>query len=209
VVLMHGFGAPGDDLVGLAEMLDVPEGTTFVFPEALHALSELPTLRVLGDGRAWWPIDFERRASAIERGALHELLREEPPGLARAREAVLRMLDSLPRERLVLGGFSQGAMLAADVALRSDVKLDGLVLLSGTIIAEDEWRARLASRAGLPVFQSHGTDDPLLPYAIAEQLRDALVAAGMSVTFDSFDGGHGIPPATMKRLGEWLRALKG
>ena len=121
------------------------------------------------------------------------------------------MLDALaaeePGRRLVLGGFSQGAMLATDIALRSARPLAGLVLLSGTMIAEEEWLPRMPSRAGLAVLQSHGTSDPLLPYSIAERLRDALAGAGARVTFVGFEGGHGVPPEVLATFGRWLGEL--
>ena len=62
----------------------------------------------------------------------------------------------------------------------------------------------MTKRKGLPVFQSHGRSDPILPFVLAEKLRDALGEAGLDVTFDRFEGGHAIPPSTLKRLDEWL-----
>jgi len=211
VVLMHGFGAPGDDLVGLAPALAVPPGTQIVFPEAPLALADLTPLPFFGDARAWWPLDMERIQRSIVRGEQRDLTGEVPEGLASAREKAIAMLDALVAEgtrpeRIVLGGFSQGGMLAADVVLRAhaDRAFAGLVILSGTLVAESEWRPLMPKRKGLPVFQSHGTEDPLLPFAIAETLRDHLTAAGLSVTFHAFEGGHGIPPATMRALSGWL-----
>jgi phospholipase/carboxylesterase len=104
----------------------------------------------------------------------------------------------------VLGGFSQGAMLALDVALRTKRRPSGLVLLSGTYIAEREWQPLMAARKGTSVFQSHGESDPILPFAIAEKLRDALGDAGLDVEFHRFGGGHAIPPAVMSSLRTWL-----
>jgi phospholipase/carboxylesterase len=139
-----------------------------------------------------------------------------PEGLADARAAVVALLDALrddpelapPGHRLVRGGFSQGAMLSLDVALRQpDRSLAGIVLLSGTLLAEEEWLPRIGARRGLPVFQSHGTEDALLPFGIAERLRDALQAGGLDVTFERFVGPHTIPHGTLTRLGAWLRAL--
>lgn len=212
IVLLHGFGAPGDDLAGLADMIEVPPGSTLIFPEALHDLAELAGPMYRG-ARAWWMIDMARLEVAIRTGAIRDLSSEVPDGLEEARGAVVAMLDAaqaeglLSPERLVLGGFSQGAMLALDVALRTTRGVAGLVLLSGTLIAEREWRPLMRARAGTPVFQSHGTSDPILPFVIAEKLRDALTEAGLDVTFDSFAGGHAIPPRTMAKLGSWLAKL--
>jgi phospholipase/carboxylesterase len=211
VVLAHGFGAPGDDLVGLAGVLDLPPDTTLVFPEALHSLRPFVGL-MSAEARAWWMIDIERLERAISRKEPRVLMDDVPEGLAEAREAYDGMLDAIaerfPESRLVIGGFSQGAMLSLDVALRNpDRELAGVVQLSGTFLAAHEWTPRMPGRRGMPVFQSHGDSDPILPRALAETLRDALVGAGLAVTFDGFRGGHTILEATVDQLGSWLRAL--
>ncbi len=210
VVLMHGYGAPGDDLVSLAGAIDAPAGTTFVFPEAPHLLSE-QGMPFLGAARAWWAIDVGRYERAIRQGTIDQLVKDEPDGMSKSRDAVSAMLDALEKEtagaRIVLGGFSQGSMLAADVALRTKHPLAGLVILSGTLLAATEWLPRMPDRKGLPVFQTHGTEDPLLPFALAERLGHLLADAGLDVTFTSFEGGHGIPPSVLRDLGQFLHRL--
>ena len=106
----------------------------------------------------------------------------------------------------MLGGFSQGAMLATDVALRLDEPPAGLVIFSGTLVNEAEWAARAPRRAGLGVLQSHGRQDPLLPFDNAVALRDLLAGAGLAVDFFAFDGGHALPPDALLRLGAFLAA---
>lgn len=213
VVLMHGYGAPGDDLVSMAGQLEAPAGTTFLFPEAPSLLGD-PSMRELyGDARAWWEIDVGRFQRAMMRGTLDEVMNEVPEGIEEAREGLAAMLDALvgehetPADRIVLGGFSQGSMLALDVALRHERPLAGLVVLSGTLLAAHEWVPLMARRKDLAVFQSHGTEDPILPYPIAEKLRRALGDAGLHVSFTPFGGGHGIPPEVMRDLGQWLRMV--
>jgi phospholipase/carboxylesterase len=205
VVLLHGFGAPGDDLVPLARYLSAPKRTRFLFPAAPIRLPAF-----LGDSRAWWMIDLERRIETMMRGGLEELTREVPEGLAEARELVVELLDAAERElgadpeQIVLGGFSQGAMLALDVALRSGRTLAGLALMSGTLLCAEEWGPLMTSRAGLPVLLSHGRRDPLLPYALAVNLRDRLIAAGLQIDWLEFDGAHEIPPEVLERVGELI-----
>jgi phospholipase/carboxylesterase len=212
-VLLHGFGAPGDDLVGLADGIDAPPGSVLLFPEALHALRELFHAPMFGDARAWWPIDVEAVQRAQARGEIRDLTAEVPDGLAEARAALSAMLDAVAKDggesdRLVLGGFSQGAMLALDLALHEPARtIDGIVLLSGTLVAEREWSRLMPGRKGTPVFQSHGQSDPILPFSIAERLQDALSKAGLDVTFDRFAGPHTIFPRTLQRLNAWLAAL--
>ena len=205
VVLLHGYGAPGTDLVPLAGAVEVPVGTRFVFPEA-------PLTLGLGmmEGRAWWPIDVGRYERAMMTGQMDALMDEVPPRMAEAREKLVGFLKALQAdlryEKLVLGGFSQGSMLALDTALRTDIKLAGLCLFSSTLLAQKEWVPLMAKRAGLPTLQTHGTQDPILPYSIAEKLRDHLVAAKMQVDFRSFAGGHGIPAPAREGLTKLLSA---
>lgn len=202
-VLLHGFGAPGDDLVGLAGAIDAP--VRFVCPEAPLELGGL-----YGDARAWWLLDLARLEDEIRRGVPidgHEV----PDGLLEARGQVMQLLDELEARfsraahPLVLGGFSQGAMLALDVALHRDMPPAGLLVMSGTLIAESVWQPRMASLAGVPVMLSHGRHDPLLPFRVAEVLRDRLVAAGADVDWHPFAGGHEIPMTVLSAAGKLLR----
>ena len=205
VVLMHGFGAPGTDLVPLARELPVPQAVRFVFPEA--------PLELGFGGRAWWHIDMARLQDRFSKSAVARLTAEVPEGIDASREAVLGMLAALERdfgtkpETTVIGGFSQGAMLATDVVLRTQRAFAGLAVLSGTVISHDEWLPLMSARKGLPVVQSHGRSDPVLPFAIAEQLRDELSAAGLAVEFIPFNGGHGIPGSVLEALSALIRRV--
>ena len=149
IILLHGFGAPGDDLVALWRMLRVPDDVRFVFPVAPLRLDD-----GLPDGRAWWMLDMD----LIVRGLPRDI-EAVPDGLEAARERVLAMLDDLdrheglPPDRVFLGGFSQGAMLACDTVLRSARQFAGLLILSGSIIARPEWEARWPGRKGSPCFR--------------------------------------------------------
>ena len=211
VVLLHGWGAPGDDLVPLGQEIDTPAGTRFVFPEALLPLPMGFGGPSSASGRGWWMLDIERRQREIAAGRARDLSREVPQGLDDARAKVVALLDDVERrlgaKSIVLGGFSQGAMLACDVALRLARPLAGLVLLSGTLLAADEWAPLMPKRKGLRVFQSHGSVDPLLPSFMAEQLRDAMMQAGLSVEWVGFRGGHEIPGIVLEKLGRFLRAV--
>ena len=209
-ILCHGFGAPGDDLVGLGAELarQVPalRDVRFYFPAAPLSL-ELG----FGDARAWWLIDMEAiQRLARDEAAQRAFRKVEPEGMAKARKALLAVVQEvaaqtkLPMSKLVIGGFSQGAMLATDVALRLEEPPGALVVLSGTLLIEDTWRVKAKARAGLPVFQSHGRQDPILPYRASEWLRDLFIESGMQHEFVPFDGGHTIAPNALLKLGDFL-----
>ncbi len=204
VVLLHGFGAPGDDLVALADHLDAP--ARCVFPAAPLELGGM-----YGSARAWWLLDLARLENQLRRGVPTDLRAEVPEGLPAVRAQLLRFLDELqarhaiPDDRLVLGGFSQGAMLSLDVALHRDRPLAGLVLLSATLVAEAEWKPRMARLADLPIMMSHGRADQLLPFAVSDALRGQLEAAGARVAWHPFRGGHEIPSEVLEAAGSFLR----
>lgn len=214
VVLCHGFGASGEDLVPLAPALaqaapQLAQGVRFVFPAAPLSLAAMGMPRA----RAWWQLPPEvlmglERDWATFQDAV-------PEGLATARRALHAVVDAvaagsgLPLSRVVLGGFSQGAMVATDLALRLEEPPAGLALLSGTLLARKEWMRLAARRVGLPVLQAHGRFDDVLPFAQAEALTTLLAGAGLDVAWLPFDGPHTIPTETLEALADFLVARLG
>jgi phospholipase/carboxylesterase len=212
ILLCHGFGAPGDDLVGLARVADVGREVRWFFPEA-------PIVLNLGGGatgRAWWEIDLERMQRAALGGQARRLSEETPAGLAAARAALEATIAALERDhgvyrdRLIIGGFSQGAMLTTEVALHAEAPFAGLVVLSGALISAGRWAEAARARAGaLHVLQTHGTRDPMLPFAAAEALRALLEAAGAEVEWVPHTGRHEIADPALERLGSFARRRLG
>jgi phospholipase/carboxylesterase len=208
VVLLHGFGAGGESLVPVAWQLAglAPAGTRFVCPAGPIELG-LP----FTDARAWWRLEVARPQRERVRGVVGAWVDETPPGLAEADARIAALLDEpeLAAPACVLGGFSQGAMLVADLALRSARPLAGLMLFSGTLICAREWAPRFAARRGLPVLMTHGEADAELPYALAERLAGLWRDAGAEVTWVSSAGGHEIGPPALAAAGAFLRTRVG
>jgi len=206
VLLLHGFGAPGDDLVSLWRWLNVPSETRFVFPEAPLELNV-----GFGDSRAWWMLDMERMARERALGHWRELIREVPRGLQSVREQVIEAVTQIAHtlhvvpEQIILGGFSQGAILACDIVLHTDLPFAGLILMSGTMVAQDEWLPLIPNRKEFAVFQSHGTDDPILSWETAIHLRDTLKNGGLEVQWMEFRGGHEIPLSVLEQESLFIR----
>jgi phospholipase/carboxylesterase len=204
VVLLHGFGAPGTDLVALAGELDVPSAVRFVFLMApIEFEAGLPDTVA---ARAWWQIDMMELQVAALTKQYASLSERSPVGLEPVRKQVELALLAIERElsvapeSVLIGGFSQGAMLATDVVLHTERPFAALAILSGTVLTRTVWESLAPKRAGLPVLQSHGRADPILPFELAESLRDLLARARLEVDWVPFDGGHGIPPAALRRL---------
>ncbi len=214
VVLCHGFGASGTDLVGLGSELcqRAPElvgRTRFVFPAAPLSLDDVG----MPGGRAWWHLDIEALNNAIEHGEFRDQRESTPDGLDEARELLTELVETIGSEwqlgpdRLVLGGFSQGSMIAVDVALRLPEPPAALCIWSGTLLCEAAWRELAESRGSLQIFQSHGRTDPILPYTAAEWLRDLLTESGLEVEFLEFPGVHTIPVEAIERTAAILQEI--
>jgi phospholipase/carboxylesterase len=203
VVLMHGFGAPGTDLVGLWRVLDVPRSMRFAFPEAPNEVPGMP------GARAWWMLDLARAEQAMSQGP-RNYAAEVPPGMEEATDRVVKMLEAMQTElgvsdqRLIVGGFSQGSMAACNAVFTRSVSPAGLVILSGTPVNLAAWKVGMPERQGMTVFQSHGERDPLLSFEAAEQLHDALGEAGLLTDWVQFRGGHELPMPVLEGLGRFL-----
>ena len=206
VILCHGYGAPGTDLVPLGAELagDGMGDAAYLFPEA-------PVQLEFG-GRAWWHIDLAAIQAAVQRGELEPLLAREPEGLQEAAGQLRDLVTAACRKlaispaHVVLGGFSQGAMLATEVALQGDPPL-ALNILSGNLLAAARWRAAAQVAPPVRVFQSHGRQDPVLPVEGARRLRDLLQEAGSQISYHEFDGGHTITLPVLQELASFLRSL--
>ncbi len=212
IVLLHGFGAPGTDLVGLAHELRSAGPYRFVFPQAPLLLD--PASGPLG-GRAWWNIDMIALQVARMSRQYEKLAADRPAGLSEASEALEESLKalcehfSLKPSELLLGGFSQGAMLSCHLTLARNFPARALIQLSGTVLCETDWKAGLNNRCSqqgiLPVFQSHSPGDEVLPFELAERLKLLFEAEKCPVDFVSFQGGHGISTSVLAGLQGFLQ----
>lgn len=214
MILCHGYGAPGTDLVPIGEELNrldesIGGQVAYVFPEAPHSLAA----EGMPDGRAWWPINMARLQAILQTNRFEELTQAEPPGMPETRELFREFLDVLTAQyrlspdRLVLGGFSQGAMLTTDATLRLPENPAALCIYSGTLLCQAEWEQLAPQRSGLPVLQSHGTIDPILPYPAAEMLCRLLKESTLQVDFLPFRGMHTIPWQALERTIALLQTL--
>jgi len=196
--VLHGWGAPGGDLVPLAQALRRP-GTRFFVPAA--------PLPEMGGGRAWWHLDPHTRPPHASSDQLPAGFRPAPEVLA-ARAAVQALIatvvDRYAPATVALVGFSQGAMLSIDVALAGAPRVDRVVAMSGVLLM-DSVPALTAPHASRPQFLlSHGRQDPVVPFPSGVRARELLEAHGFPVTWWPFDGGHEIPRALMPEVSRFL-----
>ena len=198
VVVLHGWGAPGDDLVPLAEALRHP-GVRFFVPAA--------PLPELGGGRAWWHLDPNTRPPHASTDQLVPGFVPNPAVVA-ARTAVQALIatvvDRYAPTTVALVGFSQGAMLAIDVALAGTPGVHRVVAMSGVLLM-DSVSALPAPHPSKPQFLlSHGRQDPVVPFANGNRAKDLLEKHGFPVTWRPFDGGHEIPSSLLADVDRFL-----
>ena len=181
-MLVHGYGASGADLIGLADVLSphMP-GTAFVAPDAPERCVANPM------GLQWFPIPWldgssqeaaeasMRRSAADLDAFVTDRLAEEGVGPADA----------------VLLGFSQGTMMSLHVAPRRPEAVAGVVGFSGRLLAPESLEADAVSRP--PVLLVHGDLDDVVPPASMPEAAEALGAAGFKVYAHVSQGtAHGI-----------------
>lgn len=184
VVFLHGYGADGADLLGLADPLGphLPD-TVFVAPDAPEPCAGNPF------GRQWFPIpwlDGSSEAAAMD-------------GLRRSSDDLNAFLDErLDAEGMTPGqmaivGFSQGTMMALHVLPRRPAPVAGLVAFSGRLLQPERLAVETLSKP--PVLLVHGDQDPMVPFADMTLAGQALTEAGFETYGHVMKGtGHGIAP---------------
>lgn len=182
VVFVHGYGADGADLLGLADVLapHLPD-TIFYAPDAPQTCKGNPF------GFQWFPIpwmDGSSEAAAAE-------------GLAASSNALNAFLDAclaeagLTNANLALVGFSQGAMISLHIAPRRAHAVAAVVAISGRLLQPEALAA--AVKVKPPVLLIHGDQDPVVPFESMQAASDVLVANGFETYAHVMRGtGHGI-----------------
>jgi phospholipase/carboxylesterase len=185
LVLLHGRGADERDLFPVLDMLD-PE-------RRLLGFTPRGPLGLPPGGAHWYMV---KRIGYPDPDTFR-------PTWAQLQE----WFDALPvpAEKTVIGGFSQGTVMAYALGLAAGrPRPAGILALSGFIPEVPGLAFDLESRAGLPVLIGHGASDPVIDVSFARSARDRLTAAGLDVTYREGPGGHSIDPRLLPELQEWL-----
>ena len=202
VVLLHGYGADFRDLVPVVDFISGQAAFTWYFP---NGVMDLPP-EYGGVGRAWFEIDlFALQRAVINRDFKSYFDDHVPVGFQRSRDLVTSLLEELSQrhDEVILGGFSQGAMISVHVALgQNSYQPKRAIFLSGALPAKKE--LRLKEQLELSVFQSHGTQDMTLPVDLGRGLKEFLVETNINVSYHEFMGAHEIPVDIIKKLGQFL-----
>ncbi len=179
VILLHGYGGGAGESLQLARTVQerLPDNVRFVVPEGPDDVGV--------SGHAWWN----------DEGT-------PPPGMLRSRSALSDVIDDcgVPAERVVVAGFSQGGMLAAEVALNHEPAIAGAVVLAGAPVPGGSGSSQLASHQSVEFLFVHSPEDGVTRAANTRRFAEVLQRAGLSVEYVSIGGPHGVPPAAVDAL---------
>jgi phospholipase/carboxylesterase len=195
VILLHGLGADGNDFAPLVPELHLPNhiALRFVFPNApLQAVT-------INNGYimpAWYDIvsmDINQRADKdgiiLSVKKLEKLIQHE--------ESL-----GIPAEKIVLAGFSQGAVIALSTGLNFPRKLAGILAMSGYL--PHATPALNPANHKTPIFMAHGRQDTVIPYQIGLSSFDALNTLGLNASWHSYQMAHSVCENEINDIAVWL-----
>jgi phospholipase/carboxylesterase len=193
VILLHGYGADGNDLIGLAPMLgQLMPDVIFYAPNAPQPCEGNPF------GYQWFPVSRLDPKLALA-------------GVRAAAPDVDAFLDEkmaehgLDESKTCLIGFSQGTMMALHVGLRRPKPLAGIIGLSGMLAGPEILKDEIKSRP--PVLLAHGDKDEMLPHGLSQRAAQVLQENDMKVDLHIAEGvGHGIDDTSLSEAARFLIA---
>ncbi|MGH8173391.1 MAG: alpha/beta hydrolase [Rhodanobacteraceae bacterium] len=198
IIWLHGLGADGNDFKPIVpELVDLKwPPLRFVFPHApVRAVTINGGMRM----RAWYDILGAQIAA-----------KQDEPGIrasiAAVEELIAREAErGVPAQNVILAGFSQGGAIVLAAGVRNATKLAGIVALSTYLPLDASTAAeRNATNAALPIFMGHGSFDQVVPQALGEMSRDALVRLGYNVEWHSYPMAHQVSPPEIADLRAWI-----
>jgi len=191
LILLHGRGADEHDLRPVLDVLDPDRRLVGLTPGAPLSLPP--------GGRHWYRVErvgfphgdtFAPALGQLE-GFLDGWLAER----------------DIAWDRVVLGGFSQGAVMSYAAGLGAGRPSPaGILAMSGFVPVVDGWEPDLASRRGLPVSISHGSRDPVIGVEFARKARDLLTEGGLAVEYHESPVDHQLDPSILSSLQAWVAA---
>ncbi len=198
VIWLHGLGASGHDFEPIVPHLglDRSHPVRFVFP---HAAKIPVTINMGLIMPAWYDI------SGADLGR-----EEDEERILRSSEQVNALTErekvrGIPAERIVLAGFSQGGAIALHAALRYPERLAGVMALSTYMVRDKSLEEEISdANRDIPVFQAHGTHDPMVTLERGEAARDRLAGLGYRVEWKTYPMQHEVNPEEIQDIGRWL-----
>jgi phospholipase/carboxylesterase len=191
IIAIHGRGADATDLAGLAGELN-PDRFQWVLPQGPRPVPLAPGYT----GWAWYDLGAQQAQTVVEsRDLLNGFV-----------DALLAKLE-IPRSRVLIMGFSQGAVMAMHVGLASAEPFAGVVAMSGHLPAAEELIPLLAERRDRTILMVHGTRDSVLNIDLGRRARDILEKAGLQPEYHEFEMDHQITAESLAVVREYIQRI--
>lgn len=201
IIWLHGLGADGSDFVPLIPELQLPPslGIRFIFP---HAPVMPVTINNSYEMRAWFDIYALDINSKID-----------TQGINRSVTSIEQLISAeinrgIDTRHIIIAGFSQGATVALMTALQYEKPLGGVIALSGYLpMADTLFKNATDANRQLPIFLAHGTEDPIVPYALGKATYAALKQANYPISWHSYPMPHSVCGEEILAISQWIQKV--
>ena len=198
VIWMHGLGADCWDFVPIVKELNLPAALPlrFIFPQAPMRPITINNGQVMP---GWYDIsmqDIARKPDEIgvreSQAAIDELIERE-------------LNRDIASDKIILAGFSQGGAIALQAGLRSKHELGGIMALSTYLTLGDSLaKEKTIANANIPILMAHGTQDPIVPLALAKSSRDVLTQQNYQVEWREYPMQHSVCADEVAVISMWM-----
>ena len=189
LVLLHGRGVDETDLFPLLDLLDPDHRLAAFTPRAPLRIPQQP-------GHHWYAVERVGFPHAATFQNTYQMLDDWLAAVADE--------TGVAPGRTILGGFSQGSVMAYALGLGAGRPLPaGVLALSGFVPTVEGWRIDLEGRGSLPVYVGHGVNDPIISVDFARLARE-LLEGKVDLTYREHPGGHSIDPRSFDEIREWV-----
>ena len=203
VIWMHGLGADGHDFEPIVPFLGLPPGKAvrFVFPHAMRRPITINGGMVM---RAWY--DIVQISTSRD---------QDEAGIRDSADKVQALIDreiagGIPASKIVLAGFSQGDAMALHIGLRYPQTLAGIMVLSGYLLFPERLQTEHSeANSATPVFVGHGTQDPMVPFALGQATVAALQGGKWPLKWHDYPIPHSVSQEEIADVGQWLQVCFG
>ena len=200
IIWMHGLGADCWDFVSIVKELGLPSDLPlrFIFPQAPSRPITINNGQIMP---GWYDI------------SMAELQRKPDEAGVRQSQAAIDELIAreigrgVPADKIILAGFSQGGAIALQTGLRYREALGGIMALSTYLTLDDSLAAEATiANANIPIFMAHGSEDQLIPLALAQSSRDKMAARGYKIDWHEYPMPHSVCMEEIGEIGVWIQA---
>jgi len=201
IVWLHGLGADGNDFVPLVSELKLPEalGIRFVFPHAPFRPVTINNGYVM---RAWYDLFSWQLDQRIDEKGIYESIRLLEQFIKQEEQA------GISSKKIILAGFSQGAVIALMAGLCTATPLGGIIALSGYFPhAELILKQANPVNQAIPIFLAHGEQDTVVPYHLSGLAIQSLSQHGYPVEGHSYPMAHSVCLEEIQDIRKWLKNI--